>query len=287
MTIKILLDTDIGTDIDDAVCLAYLLAQPQAELLGITTVTGEAYKRAMLASALCHAAGKHIPIYPGVENPLIVHPIQTHAQQAAALGTWKHDTEFPAGQAIDFLRATIRSHPNEITLLAIGPLTNIALLFAIDPEIPLLLKSLVMMNGYYLDSKRYPEWNIKLDPHAAHIVFRDSPAITRAVGLDVTTRVQMPADEVRERFHAPLLRPVLDFAEVWFKERDTITFHDPLAAAIRFDETICEFESGQVEIELSERDTQGLTHLNAKANRHQVGRSVNPQRFFEHFFSVF
>ena len=62
---KIILDTDIGTDIDDAVCLAYLLANPQCELLGITTVTGEPEKRAMLASALCKVANRDIPIYPG------------------------------------------------------------------------------------------------------------------------------------------------------------------------------------------------------------------------------
>ena len=64
MAIKLLLDTDIGGDIDDAVCLAYLLAQPECELLGITTVSGEAEKRAMLASVLCKVAGKHIPIFP-------------------------------------------------------------------------------------------------------------------------------------------------------------------------------------------------------------------------------
>ncbi len=63
---KILLDTDIGTEVDDAITLAYLLANPEAELLGITTVTGEAYERAKLASVLCKIAGKDIPIYPDV-----------------------------------------------------------------------------------------------------------------------------------------------------------------------------------------------------------------------------
>ena len=67
---KILLDTDIGTDVDDAVCLAYLLSHPDCELLGITTVTGEAEKRASLASVLCQVAGRDIPIYPGAELPL-------------------------------------------------------------------------------------------------------------------------------------------------------------------------------------------------------------------------
>jgi inosine-uridine nucleoside N-ribohydrolase len=68
---KVLLDTDIGTDVDDAVCLAYLLSHPECELLGITTVTGEAVKRASLASVLCKAAGREIPIFP-------VHRLQYH-----------------------------------------------------------------------------------------------------------------------------------------------------------------------------------------------------------------
>src|SRR5574342_1223201 len=114
MSTKILLDTDIGTDIDDAVCLAYLLANPQCELLGITTVTGEAERRAMMASALCKAAGKKIPISPGAEQPLLVPQKQTQAQQAVALGKWEHDKNFPRGQAVEFLRQSIRTHPGEI-----------------------------------------------------------------------------------------------------------------------------------------------------------------------------
>lgn len=68
MTVKLLLDTDIGSDIDDAVCLAYLLAQPQCELLGITTVSGEPIRRAMIASAICTAAGKDVPIYRALNS---------------------------------------------------------------------------------------------------------------------------------------------------------------------------------------------------------------------------
>ena len=68
---KVLLDTDIGSDIDDAICLAYLLAKPECELLGITTVSGEPEKRAMLASAICRTAGRDIPIFPGAPLPLL------------------------------------------------------------------------------------------------------------------------------------------------------------------------------------------------------------------------
>ena len=85
MSIKVLLDTDIGSDIDDAVCLAYLLAQPECELLGITTVSGEVEKRAQIASALCRTAGRQVPIFPGTADPLLVPQKQPQAPQAAAL----------------------------------------------------------------------------------------------------------------------------------------------------------------------------------------------------------
>lgn len=83
MAIKVLLDTDIGSDIDDAVCLAYLLAQPECQLLGITTVSGEAVKRARLASVLCKVAAKLVPIYPGAEAPLLVAQRQADLREVA------------------------------------------------------------------------------------------------------------------------------------------------------------------------------------------------------------
>lgn len=87
---KILLDTDIGTEVDDAITLAYLLANPDAEIMGITTVTGEAAERARLASVLCRIAGREdIPIYPGCENPIFVPQIELYAPQKKVLGRWE------------------------------------------------------------------------------------------------------------------------------------------------------------------------------------------------------
>jgi purine nucleosidase len=292
MPTKVLLDTDIGSDIDDAVCLAYLLAQPECELLGITTVSGEPERRAMLASALCNVAGKQIPIFPGAEAPLLSSQRQPRAPQAAALSRWAHKNAFVRGQAIEFMRQTICSHPGEVTLLAIGPLTNVALLFAVDPAIPTLLKRLVLMCGVF--TNRLPrvgplEWNAICDPHAAAMVYRASATIHRSIGLDVTCQVTMDAREVRERFTAELLRPVLDFAEVWFSERPRITFHDPLAAATIFDEQICACERGMVEVELASERLSGLTHWTPGGAdaRHEVALEVDETRFFEHYFSVF
>ncbi len=287
MSVKILLDTDIGTDIDDAVCLAYLLANPDCELLGVTTVSGEAEKRAQMVSALCRVAGQDIPIFPGAEAPLLIPQRQTHAPQAAALGRWNHQSRFPHGEAVSFLRETIRGQPGQVTLLTIGPLTNVALLFAIDPDIPALLEGLVMMCGAFTDPK--PEWNAQLDPHATAIVYRHAPPLHRSIGLDVTTQVVMEAEVVWRRFQAPLLRPVLDFAEVWFQSRDIITFHDPLAAATCFDLELCRFQAGRVDVELADPERLGATHwtLGAGEVRHEVALEVDASRFFEHYFSMF
>ena len=290
MTHKILLDTDIGSDIDDAIALAYLLAQPQCELLGITTVTGEPEKRAMMASAQCKLAGKQIPIYPGAAEPLIIAQRQPHAPQAAKLDRWEHDTDFPKGEAVEFLRHTIRAHPGEITLFAIGPLTNIALLFHSDPEIPSLLKELVLMCGIFagVNWQQEPlEWNAILDPHATAIVYRAQPPLHRSVGLDVTTKVVMARDAVRQRFQTPYLQPVLDFADVWFEQRPEITFHDPLAATLIFDASICSYVEGQVTVELTDPARLGQTKWAPGHGPHSVALGVDTAKFFDHYFSVF
>ncbi len=289
---KILLDTDIGSDIDDAVCLAYLLANPRCELVGITTVTGEPEKRACMASALCIAAGKDIPIYPGAPLPFLIDQRQPTAPQAAVLANWEHQMDFPQGQAVDFLRDTIRAYPGEITLLTIGPLTNIGLLFKLDPEIPYLLKEMVMMCGVFtnrLVDVGPVEWNATLDPHATAIVYKACPKMHRSIGLDVTCQVQMSSEEVRQRFQTPLLRLVLDFAEVWFQKQDRITFHDPLAAATIFNPQICGFERGLVEVELSNSRLMGVTHWDpdAKTKPHEVALKVDADLFFKEYFSVF
>ncbi len=283
---KVLLDTDIGSDIDDAAALAYLLTQPECELLGITTVTGEGQRRGMLASALCREAGVDVPIYIGAEQPLLIEQRQPQSPQSDALGTWSHATDFPRGEAVEFMRRTIRAHPGEVTLLPIGPLTNVALLFAADPEIPSLLGGLTLMGGSYWSGVRdFSEWNAILDPHATAMVYRAAVIPHRSVGLDVTTQVRLSPDEVRQRFSQGLLRPVMDFAEVWFTERGNMTLHDPLAAACLFDSEICGFTSGQVSVNLD--DAPGQTSWQAGADGpHEVATSVDVERFFAHYFGT-
>ncbi len=293
--IPILLDTDIGSDIDDAVALAYLLKQPQCELLGITTVSGEPEKRASLADAVCQAAGRSgIPIHVGTGKPLLVAQRQPEASQFEALqNSYPHRLFEPNHTAVEFLRQTIRARPNEITLLTIGPLTNIALLFAADPEIPAMLKQLVMMGGRFFPSSpdgANGEWNILCDPHAAAIVFEARVPKLIAVGLDVTEQCTMAAEECRERFievGGPLLS-VAAMAEVWFRHTQKITFHDPLAAALIFEPELCGVVDTRVDVELCQPGKVGDTLLRQEGtlSGHQVARAVNSKAFFAHYFAI-
>ncbi|MDQ2732700.1 MAG: nucleoside hydrolase [Armatimonadota bacterium] len=294
-TVPLLFDTDIGSDIDDAVALAYLLKQPRCELLGITTVTGEPERRASLASAVCRAAGRtDIPIHVGTEAPLLNPQRQPHATQAEALtDEWPHANFGKENTAVRFLQDTIRARPGELTLLTVGPLTNIALLFALDPEIPSLLKQLVMMGGWFFSKTpdgRDREWNILCDPHAAARVFMAPIDHFKAVGIDVTGQCQIPADECRQRFKQAggPLAPVAAMAEVWFRDAAAITFHDPLAAAVVFDESLCQFKPGHVEVELDGFAAGGrtLVSYDSSSQPHQLASGVEPERFFEHYFSV-
>ncbi len=288
---KVLLDTDIGSDIDDAVALAYLLCQQRCELVGITTVTGEPLKRAEMASAICQNVGRgDVPIHAGCSQAMLIDMRQSQAQQARALGNWKRRTDFPANEAVEFMRRTIRSHPGEITLLTIGPLTNAALLFALDPEIPALLKQLVLMCGRFFTFMG-GEWNAILDPHATAITYGQGrqarPPRHVSFGLDVTTRCVMNPDECRRRFTAKVLEPVRDFAEVWYeKAPGGITFHDPLAAACIFEPDICQYKQGEIAVSLNEPTNGWTVFREQAAGPHTVARDVDAERFFKHYFDV-
>ncbi len=290
---KVLLDTDIGSGIDDATCLAYLLAQRRCRLMGITIATGDSERRAQIASSLCQVAGVEVPIYRGIEAPLLVPQRQPIAEQAELLGNLARKREFAGGQAIDFMRDLIRANPAQIELIAVGPLTNIALLFAIDPEIPGLLRGLTLMCGKFID---YPspwglrEWNAMLDPHAAAIVYRNRCRRHRSIGLDVTLQLAMKPEAVAQRFkHHPLLRLVHRYSEAWFSRRELLHFHDPLAAVTIFNEDICYFQRGEVRVALDTEMDPGRTHWAPREQDgpHEVALEVDPELFFDEYFSVF
>ena len=289
-TKKVILDTDIGSDIDDALALAYLLKEPRCKLMGITTVTGEADRRAEMCSAVLQNVGRDdIPIHVGCDRALLIDIWQKQAQQATAIGAWPHRKYGPDNTAIEFLRNTIRANPGEITLFAIGPMTNIGLLFATDPEIPALLKDLVLMCGKFYEMGG--EWNAYNDPHATAITYGNGkqlrPPRHVSYGLDVTLKCVLSAAECRERFEGiPVLAPVRDFAEVWFQKAPHVTFHDPLAAACIFHPEICQYETGEVKVSLSD-PTHGWTVFHKKeGGPHVVAKTVDAPCFFETYFKT-
>jgi len=291
--IPVLLDTDIGSDIDDAVALAYLLRQPRCELLGIATVTGRPEARAALADAICRAAGREdVPIHPGAAQPLLTPVRQPEVPQASILDRWPHRRDFEPNSAVDFLRRTIRSRPGEVVLLSIGPFTNVALLFALDPEIPSLLRGYVSMGGVFtrrVAGAPLCEWNALNDPYATAIVYRTGGVEQVSIGLDVTLRCRLPAEECRRRFRGGPLDVVASAAEVWFRGRPEITFHDPLAAAVIFRPELCRYQSGRVEVELQSARLMGMTHFDPTAADapHRVAVEVDVEPFFAEYFSVF
>ncbi|MCL1858305.1 MAG: nucleoside hydrolase [Oscillospiraceae bacterium] len=294
MSGKILLDTDIGSDIDDAICLAYLLSQPECELLGVTTVSGESEKRAMMASVICTSAGRSdIPIFPGTELPLLTPQKQPVAYQAVKMPDWEHKTDFPPNAHIEFMRRTIKKYPGEVTLLGIGPMTNIALLFSVDPEIPLLLKQLVIMCGIFtFKTPLYTcltEWNASCDPYATAIVYNAPVKTIKSVGLDVTTHVTMDKKEFIKKIEETkneIFKPVIDFLSVRSLD-GFITFHDPLAAAVIFDEAICGFESGTIETDIESSRSKGLLYFDKSLDsKNKIAMYVDRNKFFGHFFEI-
>ncbi len=295
--IKVLLDTDIGSDIDDALALAYLLAQPRCELVGVTTVTGETTQRAALAGKICDLAGRDdVPIHCGSPGPLAFGPGQPNVPQYEAITAEPHRLDFPDEHAVSFLRRTIRENPGEIVLLTVGPLTNAAVLFGLDPEIPSLLRSMVLMAGAYTDAMRdergklRAEWNLRCDPVASSIVYHARPRQFTAYGLDVTTQCVLSAGEYRQRFGdaGPAMQAVNAMAEVWFREHNRMTFHDPLAAASIFEPELCEYAAGEAEICLRADSRFGASPFHPAADNppHRIAAGVDSQRFFDHFTEV-
>ncbi len=289
---KVLFDTDIGSDIDDALALGYLLSEPECKLMGITTVSGCPELRAEMASAICRNVGRgDVPVHVGAPEALLVSMLQKDAPQARMLGNWEHDKFAPGNTAVEFMRRTILDNPGEITLLCVGPFTNAALLFASCPEIPGMLKRLVLMSGRF-ENGGDGEWNVINDPHAGAIVYGNGtgvftrPPVHLSCGLDVTLKCRLEREECRRRISGHrVLAPVADFAEVWFEHSNVATFHDPLSAVCIFHPEVCEWKDTFVRISLVP-PTAGYTVCDWRNQEkpHRIAAGVDPERFFDIYF---
>lgn len=282
---KILLDTDIGGDIDDAICLAYLLKEPKCELVGITTVCGEPEKRAAVADAICKTVVKSIPIVAGLDTTMQPVPVYPTPDGAEALAFWSHNT-YEKEDAPAFLYQKIKENPHEIILIGIGNMTNIATLFTSYPDAVGLLKGLYVMNGYF-GAESLPEpyynWNSWADPLASKIVFSACTAVHRAVPLEVTDRLTIDAKQADILFRedTDLMKAVLSFGNAWLESSKKLTLHDPLAAVCIFYPDICRFERGIVQVETEQKNNLGGTNFIPSAHGNvEVARSVDRERSY-------
>ena len=284
---KLLIDTDIGSDIDDALCLAYLLKQPLCEIVGITTCSSEPEKRAEIVDSICRYSGREIPIYPGLSEPLVGKQLQVAVHQYDVTKSLPHKTNFPCNEAIDFMRRTIEANPHEIVLLPIGPLTNIGALFAAYPHLIPLVKEVSYMGGSFFEdglSFLTSEWNIKNDPIAAKILF-DSKIKLTVSGLDVTLKLLTSCKEFLDTPCADVLKPVKLYAQKFLERTNDMYFHDALAAVLLFCDDICEYKYGSIDVDLGHE--WGRTYFNEDKNgTTRVTHSINVEKFFKHYYDI-
>jgi len=275
----VILDTDIGTDIDDAFALALVINSPELELLGVTTVAGDTQARARLAAKLLWEAGKvwrKVPVYAG--QPGTAQPIEQTR--------WADGFTSPAlhmSGAVDFMKTEINRRPGRVTIIAIGELTNVAALLKSDPSMAKKIKLIAMMGGsiergYGPGSKPEAEWNIKSNPEAAQTVFSSGVPLLMAP-LDVTAMLQLDAAARRRVFThlTPLTNALTILYHLWGNE--TPTLFDPMAVTMLVDPSICETRRLAIEI-----DAQGFTRVvEGKPANATVGMHTDPKKFFEFY----
>lgn len=275
--IPILVDTDIGTDIDDAFALALVARSPELDLLGVTTVSGDTHARARLAARLLWESGlRRVPVVAGAPGrPL---PIE----QTRWADNFKSPQLRP-GSAVDFLDATLRRRPGKTTIVAIGPLTNIAALLQKDPAIAKKISRIVMMggsihHGYGDDPTPVAEYNIAADPPAAQKVFSSGVHILM-VPLDVTAMLRLHAAERHRVFTT--LSPMTDALSVLYNlwNRRTPTLFDPMAVAMLIDPGLCETKPLHIGV-----DSNGFTRVvQNKPPNAIVALHTDPKKFFNFY----
>jgi len=232
----VFLDTDIGDDIDDALALALILQSPEITLQGVSTVFGDTYKRAHLAAHLLRVFGREdIPVAAGVASPLLLRHRPSGVPQAAILDEREILPAISSLSGPELLIQTALTHQEPLTLICIGPLTNIATALTIEPCISMAIGNIVMMGG----ASRIPwaEWNVRSDARAARIVLASGIPVTM-IGLDVTMRCQLRTCDIEQLRslsspHAQLLSKLI---AVWQRHRprgqSSLPYlHDPLTVA--------------------------------------------------------
>ena len=279
---KVILDTDIGDDVDDVFALGLALTSPEIKLVGVTSAWGDtALRTRMIDRLLCETGRDDIPVHTGI-------PTQTttkFTQRAWASRGIPRTHDSPS--AVDFILDQVRQNPGEITLIAIGPLTNIGAAIDRDPATFRKLKRVVLMGGSinrgYDDFGYLPphtpnaEYNIYMDIPAAQKLFRSGVPIYM-MPLDST---QVKFDEVKRSLLASISTPLTDALQVltaeWARATNmtTPTLFDPVAVAYAIRPETCPTTPLRIEV-----DDKGFTRQVEGAPNAQVCLEQRTDAFF-------
>ena len=285
---KIIIDTDPG--IDDSMAIFYALNSPEIELLGLTTIFGNASTEICTTNALrlLEIAGRSdIPVYKGAEKPIsserrgspgFVHGLD--GQGNSNLPPPKISVQNET--ALEFLHKTIRDNPGEVTLVPIGPLTNIAELLIHDGSIDQDIKEIILMGGNAIsegNATPTAEANIINDPEAADIVFSANCEISM-VGLDVTNKVFMSKEEInilcqfddpRSKHLKKIIPFYYDFLSSFFGKEGLPT-HDSSAVTYLLDKSLFSTLNYPIKVE-TEGISRGKTWMGMGISRNEGGPS--------------
>ncbi|MET9274511.1 nucleoside hydrolase [Kribbella sp. NPDC003557] len=225
---SLILDTDIGSDVDDAMALAQILGSPDLSLLEVHTVYGDTRLRARLARRYGVLAGRDLDVVPGLAEPLSGREVWWAGHEGTLHGDLSRET-VSAGSAPERLVARLREQPGELDVAAIGPLTNLAAALALEPEAARWIRHLWVMGGSFGDDKA--EHNFKSDDVAAQAVL-NAGIPTTVTGLEITQQVTIGAALLERIRGAGSLGAALgaDIEQWWAFWSETWNVpHDPVA----------------------------------------------------------
>jgi purine nucleosidase len=299
----ILIDTDPG--IDDSLAILLALASPELSLEGLSMVHGNCSLEQATRNGLSIlelAGAGHVPLAKGCELPLVQPSLlapETHGNTGLGYAKLPEPRGRPIVQhGCDFLIEKILSSPGEITLVAVGPLTNVALAIRKEPKFAKSLKELIIMGGairHEGNQTALAEFNTYVDPHAAHIVFHAAIPIT-LVPLDVTYQCILTAQDVERllKINSPITKFIKDATDFYMEYHDSYQgikgciINDPLALALTFAPDLCDYQELPVDVDISGGVSMGKTfadfyNYNKKPANMKVALGVRPRDFIELF----
>ncbi|MFE8699854.1 nucleoside hydrolase [Cytobacillus sp. FJAT-54145] len=295
---KVIIDVDTG--IDDSLAILLALESPEIDIVGFTTVSGNVEVNQATRNTLktVQMTGKSVPVYKGCNLPLVKSYIDaTDTHGADGLGETFYELlkyEPEEQYAVDFILQTIKENPDEITLIALGPLTNIAMAIQKDIKTLSLVKQIILMGGaarYHGNCSPVAEYNFWVDPHAAEIVFKSGLDITM-VGLDVTHKIVLSPNirEIIKQFKTPLSQFIYDITQFYvdfhWKQERTIgcVINDPLVIAYLIRPDIISFNYGKVLIETEGIAVgQSVVDFSKKETNTKIVMDVDVKEFFNIF----